>query len=57
MKCQRCGKPYKPWTVRGLTAEGYGPSCARTLGLVPAGRKKKPRRVRKDEAQLELEIE
>lgn len=56
MKCSRCGRPYKPWTVRNMTVEGMGPTCARTLRLVPTGRRKKPRRVRKDVAQIELEL-
>lgn len=54
MQCARCGKTFKPWSVRGIFAEGYGPTCARRLGLVPTGRRKKHRRVRKDEAQKEL---
>lgn len=54
MQCHRCGKPYQPWTVRGLTVENTGPTCARILGLVPTGRRKKPRRVRKDVAQADL---
>jgi hypothetical protein len=55
MQCHRCGKPYKPWTVRGLTVQNTGPQCARILNLVPTGRRK-PRRVRKDVAQIELEL-
>ena len=39
-----------------MTVEGVGPQCARILKLVPTGRKLKPRMVRKDERQLELEI-
>jgi hypothetical protein len=55
MKCARCGRLFKAWTIRGITADGYGPGCARTLKLVPIGRRK-PRRVRKDVAQIELEL-
>jgi hypothetical protein len=65
--CARCGRSFKSWTIRKLTAEGYGPTCARVLGLIPQPDrprmfmftldKRSRRRALKEETQLELELE
>ena len=34
-RCTRCAKPFKPWAIRGVTVEGYGPTCARLANLLP----------------------
>ena len=58
MQCARCGKQFKPWSVRGLTADGYGPTCARIMRLIPPAKRKakQSRRRKPDLVQIELEL-